>query len=360
MNPTDHPLRHKWIFYNGKFWSLIAVSFLLVCAVSFRLFMVWPKINPKAKPTPRMITCTVWAGCVHDPDRTFEEIITWKDPGFTLYNFLGIRRRDDSLSPKEWGRFAQLYDPGGEHRLIDLKWIFWVPGEKQRDRSICDPCRETVDRYLLGKPPNVQVSHPSYGFGVFHAYKPKMYWNSGLRWWDGACQIFLLMSEDGMHGPYAVLPMLAINQTELAINQTEQGDLSLHFLMGPYGACTFMNEHTTPIQNLDEAIRLRQTFEKLMGWRFVDKVSGRMKEMIERDANVQQGQTPVVAADLEVVVMEDVSGWVFRGPVKISDATDDWLTDEIIYHRCELRVNRDGTIRFQHLKQLVERYPGYQ
>lgn len=309
--------------------------------------MIWPTINPKAKPLPRIITCTVWAGCVHEPDRVFTEIITWRDPKFHIYDFLGLQRKSSSLTPKEWERFTQLYDPDGVHRKIDLKWHFFIPGKHQKYRDICKFCNESADLYLLGKP--VRKNRSDYGSSwfTFLAYQSTNTWKSDLLRWKGASQIFLTMND----GPCPVFPLMALPSQAC-------GNLNLNLLLGPYGACTFMNQQTSPVHNQEEAILLKQTFEKLMGWQFLDKSTDRLKELIRQGSTLHSGQIPPEPADLEVEGVEDPSGWIFRGPLQISDGPD-W-SDEKIYHRCALRVDRDGTVSFQHIKELVEQYPGYQ
>lgn len=351
MNVKYHAFRHKWNFYRGYFWCLIAVATLVVCALAFRLFTTWPKINPTLSPPTRIITSTVWAGCVHEPERTFTEFIKWKDPKFHLYDFLGIQRKDDSLTHKEWERFTQLYDPTGEIRKINRKWLFYIPGEHQKYRDICELCNESADLFLLGKPISKKLTDQGDGLLTFAAYKPTTNFESDLRWWRGADQILLTMSEDGMHGPYLYLPMLAISPTE-------QEDLNLHFLRSPYGASTFMNQHTSPIDTLEDALLLKQTFENIMSWEFLEESNDRLEKLIRQGPTLKLGQTSVKPSDLKVEIVKDANGWVFRGPLKISDGKDG--QDEIIYHRCALRVRRDGTVSFQHLKELVERYPAYQ
>jgi hypothetical protein len=327
------------------------VAILLGCGVGYRLFMVWPKINPHAKPTPRIITCTVWAGCVHEPDRTFTEIVEWKDPKLHLFDFFGIQRKDDSLTQQEWERFTQSVGQGDREISIKRNWGISIPRREQNFDEICPSCYERTDLYLLGKPNYGNPSNERWASLYFIAsFKLLNPFQSDRFWLKGAQQIFVVMRAE-RNEPMPSFPFMAMPDQKQEI-------LKLHFLRSPYGACAFMNQHTSPIHNLEEAILLKQTFEKLMGWQFVDEATDRLKELISLGSTLQLGQPPVVSADLEVEVMEEASGWVFRGPLRISDGPHSIY--EKIYHRCALRVNRDGTVSFQHLKELVEKYPGYQ
>ncbi|WFB36042.1 hypothetical protein P3T73_17960 [Kiritimatiellota bacterium B12222] len=351
MTPNHHPFRHKWNFYRGNFWCLIGVAILLVCGVAVRLFMVWPKINPNAKPLPRIITCTVWAGCVHQPERTFVVDITWNDSDFSKCHFFGNQRKDDSLTQEEWDRFSKVYDPTDKERRIDLQWRVWIPDGDLID--ICDSCNETADLYLLGTPNIRGIGDRGwFTYTAIIANNPSITWEPKVAWWGGAHQIYLTMSEDGLHGPHPVLPMLALPSTN-------GEEFRLHVLISPYGASTFMNQKTEPVENMENAIQRMHTFEKLMGWQFVDKVRPRLKKRIENRSDFYTTiGTNVNHDDLEMKIDVDASGWEFSGPLKISDGDDGWT--EIIYHKCTLRVNRDGNVSFRYLKHLVERYPGYQ
>lgn len=312
-------------------------------------------MNPDAKQTPRIIPFKAWAGCVHEPDRTFTEIIRWKSPTITIYDFLGIQRTSTSLTRREWDRLTQEIDSTlGPDNFIGIKrgWTIDIPGREQPFREICSSCFEPTDLYLLGKPSN---ENPRMEWGAslyfFHAFKSATPFQFEAMWLKNTYQIFIKLSQDGSHGPFPTLPLLAIGEQNSEI-------LNLHFLRSPYGACALMNQHALPIDSFEDAFLLKQTFERLMGWQFLEKSNDRLEKLIMEGSTLQLGQVPPVPADVEVDVEENDNGWVFRGPLKISDGPH-WVYEKI-YHRCALRVNRDGTVHFQFLKELVEQYPGYQ